>query len=127
MTRTTCAALITLATAAVAGPASAEALVGVSTSIGPVMAAASNDMTLYTFSEDAPNTSNCYDGCAGAWPPFLAAGSAQPEGGLGIIQRRDGTRQWALDGQPLYFWQGDQAPGDVTGHGVGGVWFAAQN
>ncbi len=112
------AALVTL----FAAPATAETLVVVDSSMGGVVAAASNGMTLYTFRNDAANVSNCYDSCAAAWPPFTAGASASADGNLGIIERRDGTRQWTLNGQPLYFWQGDQQRGDATGDGVGGVW-----
>ncbi|MEM9320177.1 MAG: hypothetical protein AAGA70_14420 [Pseudomonadota bacterium] len=114
-----------LIAAAFGGSAQAQALVAVPTDLGQVLAAANSGMTLYTFSQDARNRSNCYDSCAAAWPPFLAEAAAEPQGGLGIIERNDGTRQWALNGQPLYFWQGDARQGDTTGHGVGGVWFAA--
>jgi len=84
-------------------------------------------MTLYTFRNDAANTSNCYDSCAEAWPPFAASASDSASGALGIIERRDGTRQWALNGKPLYFWVGDSARGDATGDGVGGVWDVVRN
>ncbi|MDO6590528.1 hypothetical protein DS901_18215 [Loktanella sp. D2R18] len=92
---------------------------------GPL--AASNGMTLYTFDNDSANTSNCYDSCAVSWPPYLAqAGAAAPSAGMTVVQRRDGTSQWAKNGEPLYFWQGDSAPGDTTGDGVGGVWHVAR-
>lgn len=108
--------------AAFTSQAAAETLVVVDTSLGGVVAAANNGMTLYTFRNDASGVSNCYDSCADAWPPFTAGASATAYGNLSIIDRRDGTRQWTLNGQPLYFWQGDQQRGDATGDGVGGVW-----
>ncbi|MEM8822583.1 MAG: hypothetical protein AAGF30_03140 [Pseudomonadota bacterium] len=120
MIRTFVAAITACSIAA--SPAVAQSLVAMPTPLGQVLAAATNNMTLYTFDNDAQNLSNCYESCADAWPPFLASETAQPEGALGIIERRDGTRQWAIKGQPLYFWQGDTAPGDTTGDGVGGVW-----
>jgi predicted lipoprotein with Yx(FWY)xxD motif len=52
----------------------------------------------------------------------MAAEDAPAEGGLTVIERKDDTYQWALNGKPLYFWQGDSAKGDTTGDGVGGVW-----
>ena len=129
MKKTFFAAVIALAAhtgaAAADGHASPVGVVG--TEIGQVLAAVSSGMTLYTFTQDSAGTSNCYGDCAAAWPPFLAADGQDAVGGLGLIERRDGTQQWALNGQPLYFWQGDARSGDVTGHGVGGVWFAAQN
>jgi predicted lipoprotein with Yx(FWY)xxD motif len=110
--------LVLLGTAA----ASAETLVEVETAGGPVMAAAESGMTVYTFRKDAANQSNCYDDCAAKWPPFLAGASAKAEGALGLISRKDGSQQWAIDGKPLYFWAGDAKEGDATGDGVGGVW-----
>lgn len=112
------AALFSIAGTAVA----ADKLTVVDSAIGDVVAATSNGMTLYTFRNDSASQSNCYDSCADAWPPFTAGASATAEGDLGIIERRDGTRQWTLGGQPLYFWQGDVERGDATGDGVGGVW-----
>ena len=121
----------TIATAAVlallATGASAQKLIAVNSDIGPVVASAKTGLTLYTFRKDAKNKSNCYGDCASAWPPFTAGASAKPEGALGIIDRKDGSRQWALNGQPLYFWAGDSQKGDATGDGVGGVWDAVRN
>ena len=88
---------------------------------------AGNGMTLYVFDRDEPGKSNCYNDCADSWPPFFAAaGATSPGKGLSIIQRADGSRQWAKDGRPLYFWIGDTQPGDTTGDGVGGVWHIAR-
>lgn len=124
MTRTlfTAAAL-----ALIASGASAASLISVNSDIGKVVASADNGLTLYTFRKDARNQSNCYNDCAAAWPPFVAKASDTPKGALGIIDRRDGTRQWALNGKPLYFWAGDSARGDATGDGVGGVWDVVRN
>ena len=85
-------------------------------------------MTLYLYTKDtSPGVSTCYDRCAQAWPPFTAA---EPltlprgvDGELTTIARDDGTSQIAYNGIPLYYWAQDQQPGDVTGQGVGGVWF----
>lgn len=84
-----------------------------------------NGMTLYTFDNDTTGVSNCYEGCAGSWPPYLATGGAAVDG-LTTIERRDGSLQYAKDGAPLYLWVGDSAPGDTTGDGVGGVWHIAK-
>jgi predicted lipoprotein with Yx(FWY)xxD motif len=84
-------------------------------------------MTLYTFDKDEAGKSNCYDKCAVNWPPFLAAADAVPEGEWTIIERTDGTKQWAYEGKPLYLWIEDKAPGDVTGEGKGdGTWHVAK-
>ncbi len=84
-----------------------------------------NGMTLYTFDQDTANTSNCYDSCAASWPPYTGV-EGEAKDGLTLIARRDGTMQWAKDGEPLYLWIGDSAPGDTTGDGVGGVWHIAK-
>jgi len=85
-------------------------------------------MTLYLFTKDTPNTSNCYDKCATAWPPLLTTGA--PAGGasvdaskFGTTKRTDGTTQVTYNGWPLYYFAKDKAPGDVTGQDVGGVWY----
>jgi predicted lipoprotein with Yx(FWY)xxD motif len=85
-------------------------------------------MTLYLFTKDTPNTSNCYDKCATAWPPLLTTGA--PAGGTGVdaskfgtTKRNDGTSQVTYNGWPLYYYAKDKAPGDVVGQDVGDVWF----
>jgi len=85
-------------------------------------------MTLYLFTKDTPNTSNCYDKCATAWPPLLttdapAAGEGVDASMLGTTNRTDGTVQVTYNGWPLYYYEKDKAPGDVVGQDVGNVWF----
>jgi predicted lipoprotein with Yx(FWY)xxD motif len=83
-------------------------------------------MTLYTFDKDAPGVSNCYGGCAGSWPPFVAKSGADADGDFTLVERKDGSAQWAYKGMPLYYWAGDSKPGDTKGDGVGGVWHAVK-
>jgi predicted lipoprotein with Yx(FWY)xxD motif len=85
----------------------------------------SNGMTLYTYDDDMIGVSNCYDECATAWPPLMAAAGAQPEGDYTIVERKDGTRMWAYMGRPLYLYAKDTKPGDVSGDGVEGEWHIA--
>src|SRR4051794_11895541 len=63
-------------------------------------------LTLYTFDKDAPNSgrSVCNGDCAVKWPPVMAAEGVKPSGGLSVITRDDGRKQWAFKGQPLYTW-----------------------
>lgn len=91
---------------------------------------ASNAMTLYTFSRDASNTSTCTGLCAKTWPPYtipsrdvLANVQAGINGKVDAITRDDGSLQVTYDGQPLYFYVNDKVSGDLTGQGVGNVWF----
>jgi predicted lipoprotein with Yx(FWY)xxD motif len=84
-------------------------------------------MTLYLFTKDEPGVSNCSGECLANWPAFSAEEPLTlPEGvpgTLGLITRDDGTTQVTYNDWPLYYWVGDQAPGDVTGQGVGDVWY----
>ncbi len=83
--------------------------------------------TLYVFDKDAGGESRCFDACATAWPPFMAAAGAQAAagpGGLTLHTRAGATaaQQWGWQGRPLYYYAGDQQPGDAKGDGVGGSW-----
>jgi len=86
-------------------------------------------MTLYTFANDSAGKSACNGACAALWPPLAAdAVSHAPlnvPGSFSVITRDDGSKQVAYDGHPLYLWQGDKKPGDMTGQGVKGVWWVA--
>ena len=89
----------------------------------------SNGMTLYIFTKDTPGTSNCYGACAQNWPPLLVGEGETPTAGpgvpgaLGVITRKDGSRQVTYNDMPLYFFAGDKQPGDANGQGVKGIWF----
>lgn len=86
-------------------------------------------MTLYLFTNDDENVTNCYDQCAVNWPPLLVAADETPTAGeeimgeLGVIERTDGGLQVTYNGMPLYYWINDVVPGDATGQNVGEVWF----
>jgi len=96
----------------------------VSTSMGEVYTDA-DGMTLYTFTKDGESKSNCNGGCAANWPPLTASTYAKEIGDFSVISRDDGTKQWAYKNAPLYLWVADKKQGDITGHGVQNVWFAA--
>lgn len=95
------------------------------TAKGKVLAG-ENGMTLYTFRKDTQGVSNCEGQCLANWPPLTAAADAKADGAFSIITRKDGTKQWAKGGMPLYFWVKDKAAGDTTGDGVNGVWDVAR-
>jgi len=83
-----------------------------------------NGKTLYTHAGDSATSSTCTGGCATAWPPLPTTGrpsaGAGVTGQLGTLIRADGTIQVTYDGLPLYYWEGDTKPGDLTGNGVDG-------
>jgi predicted lipoprotein with Yx(FWY)xxD motif len=120
---------ITTAPAAAPASASAGAVVNIAqnAALGSFLVDAKG-MTLYLYTKDTPNTSNCYNGCAAYWPPLLT--SAAPVAGtgvtasmLGTTKRTDGTMQVTYNGWPLYYYMSDNAAGDTTGENVQNVWF----
>jgi len=80
---------------------------------------------LYTFDLDVPfdNDSTCFNGnfggknCANVWPPLYAdiGTRALRDKPFSIVDRRDGSRQWAHNGRPLYFFAPDTQAGVATG------------
>lgn len=88
--------------------------------------------TLYVFSGDSANVSNCTSStCIGAWPPYTApAGTAAPSGNsFGLLKRSDGSLQWTMNGTPLYTFSGDTVNGQANGQGLnefGGIWSVAR-
>lgn len=82
--------------------------------------------TLYTFAKDSGGESRCHDGCAVAWPPFMAAAGSQASAVLTLHARPGGSLQWGWKGQPLYYFAGDTQPGDAKGDGQGGTWNAVR-
>lgn len=72
-------------------------------------------------------SSACSGDCATAWPAVLTA-SRTPSvtgvtGKVGAITGVDGKHQITFDGWPLYYFAKDTRAGDVTGQGVGKVWW----
>lgn len=87
--------------------------------------------SLYLFEKDQPNTSNCYDACAEAWPPLLtsgepAVGEGVDKSKVGTINRRDGSQQVTYGDWPLYYFSPDKQIGDTKGQdvkGFGAEWY----
>lgn len=85
-------------------------------------------MTLYMFTKDEANKSNCAGGCLQAWPPLLAVENPTVGDGLnasllGSADLPDGTKIVTYNKMPLYYWAKDMAPGETTGQNVNDVWF----
>ncbi|PJF20892.1 MAG: hypothetical protein CUN56_13870 [Phototrophicales bacterium] len=90
-------------------------------------------MTLYIFTNDEPGVSNCAGQCLENWPPLLVnsideitAGAGVNDIRLGWIENEDGTFHVTYDDMPLYYFIGDEAPGDTNGQGVNDVWFIVE-
>jgi predicted lipoprotein with Yx(FWY)xxD motif len=107
---------------------SSAALMTADTDLGNIVVDGKG-MTVYMFDKDTKGSgkSNCSGECLTAWPPVVAESDSPTVDGVtgevGTITRDDGTKQVTLDGWPLYYWQGDKAPGDTTGQAVQGVWW----
>ena len=93
-------------------------------SIGTVLVASSNGMTVYTFTMDVKDSgkSACLADCIANWPALTVAAGGSPVAGTGvtgtlgtIIREDDGALQVTYNGLPLYFFIGDKAPGDSNG------------
>ncbi|SDS59050.1 Predicted lipoprotein with conserved Yx(FWY)xxD motif [Friedmanniella luteola] len=98
------------------------------TSLGKILVD-SQGLTVYYFTKDEADSgkSVCSGDCLVAWPA-VEASSDTPSGEgvtakLGTITRDDGSKQVTVNGLPVYLFQKDKAPGDVTGQGVGKVWY----
>jgi predicted lipoprotein with Yx(FWY)xxD motif len=98
-----------------------------STKLGKIIVGP-NGHALYLYKADKGTTSECYAGCASAWPPLLTAG--KPKGGTGVLaaklgttKRTGGKLQVTYAGHPLYYFAGDSAAGQTSGQGSGGTWY----
>ena len=86
-----------------------------------MLAAGSTGRTLYLFTQDTKNHSNCTGGCAQVWPPLLVSGKPTAGGGvsgskLGEIKSGH-SHQVTYAGHPLYEFDSDSAPGQANGEG----------
>ena len=93
-------------------------------SVGTVLVAGSNGMTVYMFTKDVKDSgkSACTGQCITIWPALTVADGATPSAGsgvtgkLGTMKREDdGKTQVTYNGLPLYFFHNDSAPGDANG------------
>ena len=88
-----------------------------------VLADADNK-TLYVFDGDSDGKSTCISECTERWRPLEAVDS-RPFGSWSVVDRSDGSKQWAYRGKPLYAYHGDERYGDTKGDGVKGGWHVA--
>lgn len=92
-----------------------------------------NGMTLYSLIKEKAHLTTCVDGCASNWPPLIIKTNRPPtpsglKGKVDTVKRLppDNRIQVTYKGQQLHYWFGDKKPGDITGNGVGGIWFIAR-
>jgi len=92
--------------------------------------------TLYFFAKDANGSNNCTGGCTTAWPNFNVIGLTQDQLGSGLVLSDFSSiststgDQLTYKGWPLYYYAPGgvrEQPGQITGEGVGEVWFIAKS
>jgi predicted lipoprotein with Yx(FWY)xxD motif len=90
---------------------------------------------LYLFTADTGRASTCTGDCATAWPPYLVkrkpvAAPGVKAGLIGTTRRSDGRLQATYAGHPVYFYEGDNEPGEVLCQAVnefGGYWYVLRS
>jgi predicted lipoprotein with Yx(FWY)xxD motif len=119
----------TTAPTAASAPAPSGATINVATdpTLGKILVDGKG-MTLYMYTKDTPDTSNCTGGCLKFWPAFITAGNTTVGTGvdaslIGSAKLADGTMIVTYNHMPLYYFAPDKAPGDVKGQNSGTVWF----
>ncbi|MBD24176.1 MAG: hypothetical protein CMG46_04135 [Candidatus Marinimicrobia bacterium] len=73
-------------------------------------------MTLYFNDFDSDKVIFCVDECAIKWPPAAAPTYAKPFGDWSVVDRPNGSKQWAFKGKPLYTYSEDIGVGAIAGH-----------
>lgn len=126
-TTTPTAAATTPTASAYGAPAGSSTVqVAQDAKLGSILTGA-NGMTLYMYTKDTPNTSNCYNQCATNWPPLLTTsdptGPSDLPGKLGTTTRKDGSKQVTYNTMPLYYFAADKQAGDTKGQEIGYVWY----
>jgi predicted lipoprotein with Yx(FWY)xxD motif len=95
--------------------------------LGPILTD-QNGRTLYAFVPDKGGPSTCQADCVASWPAltsdkdFMATDSADPKL-LAEMDRPEGTHQATYGQWALYYYAGDQDPGDIDGQNVDELWF----
>lgn len=105
---------------------------GTSPKLGAILTD-SNGMTLYTLTNAGAPVA-CTGQCLTLWPPlYVPAGTTTPSAPAGVtglsVSMEMGGTQVTQNGDPLYRFSHDSAPGDTNGEGImafGGVWHAVK-
>jgi len=108
-------------------PAGAATVKVADSDLGPILVDGSG-RTLYAFTKDKDQTSNCGEACIAVWPALIAAKTADAGQGanatlVGQTQSTEGQQQATYGQWPLYYYVGDMVAGDVNGQGIDDEWF----
>ena len=76
----------------------------------------SEGRALYTAEQEADGEIRCVEECLEVWIPAEATGAESDVDGIGTVTREDtGVEQLTFEGAPLYTFELDPEPGQVTG------------
>jgi predicted lipoprotein with Yx(FWY)xxD motif len=100
------------------------------TSLGKTLVDA-NGRTVYLFEGDKRDVSTLSQAGRAVWPPFTSTAKPRALNGavaahISTIKAANGAAQIAYNGHPLYYYVGDQAPGQTHGQGLnqfGARWY----
>ncbi len=81
-------------------------------------------MTLYALDKDKADGSGCDGVCTQNWSPMWAPTVAHGFGDWSVLTRKDGSRQWAFKGKPIYRYKHDAHPAEISGETAGKGWHA---
>ncbi|GAB7545356.1 COG4315 family predicted lipoprotein [Cupriavidus sp. CuC1] len=86
-------------------------------------------MTLYVFDRDVAGSGRSAWRGQGTnlWLPARAKPEVTAVEPFSILEREDGTRQWAYKGKPLYLYAGDRRPGERSGDNFKNIWHIVRN
>jgi|SRR3989344_1026947 len=80
-----------------------------------------NGHTLYT-----TTLKECGEACLQNWPPYIVSAPQDSSSGpIGVVSFGS-LYQQTYNNVPLYYYIGDEEPGDINGHALNGVWFVAR-
>lgn len=80
-----------------------------------------NGMTLYVFSDDTESKANCEKECLAKWKIYefdnltLIGINDEQSKRVRVMTRSDGFQQFTYDKKPLYYYIGDEKPGEING------------
>ncbi|PWK88832.1 putative lipoprotein with Yx(FWY)xxD motif [Lentzea atacamensis] len=93
--------------------------------LGPILVDQSG-RTLYAFTKDENKSNACDADCIAVWPALTAQSEVEAKDGADtkLVSQIEESSQAVYGKWPLYYYVGDQVPGDLNGQGVDDEWFA---
>lgn len=105
-------------------PARAEVKIAQS-DLGPILVDQMG-RTLYAFTKDENKSSACDADCVAVWPALTSESTVEAKDGADVklVSQIEESSQAVYGKWLLYYYVGDQVPGDLNGQGVDDEWFA---